>query len=210
MPALPPVANVCRIRFTFTWGSNTNIACNLHAKYAGGGGPAGGLTNSDANSIAAAAYFAWAGNIIAEQPTDLTLTACTVTDLASTTGGQAVHTQTQAGGRAGPFMDGSTCVLVNHHIQRRYRGGKPRTYIPAGVGADFGTPQTWVSGYVNAVQNAWNSFVTALEAITFGTAGALNAIVSVSYPKVAGPPPGYGAPITDVILSSTVNPIYGS
>jgi hypothetical protein len=141
--------------------------------------------------------------------------------LTSPTAGVGSAAASAVGTRAGAPLDANTAVLINHHIGRRYRGGKPRTYLPAGVGADLATPQSWTAGALSNF-TLWPSY---LEQVRQGMPGTtvLHNLVNVSYYKgsqasitgtapyerghtkpIVSTDPGY--PIVDDITSSSVNP----
>jgi hypothetical protein len=141
-------------------------------------------------------------------------------DLTSPTAGSGQAATNIAGGRPGVPLDAATAVLINHAIGRRYRGGKPRTYLPAGVGGDILNPQQWTTQAVSD----FHSWVTYLDSVRQGMPGTtvLHSLVNVSYYKgskasitgtapyerghtkpIVSTDPGY--PIIDSITSSSVN-----
>jgi hypothetical protein len=113
-------------------------------------------------------------------PDTTTLETVEATDLTSLTGAQGTAVIASPGVRGTPELGAATALLVSMTINRRYRGGKPRTYWSAGVQTDLATPQTWSSGFVAAAQTAANDFAAYVSAGASGGT-AMGAQVNVSY-----------------------------
>jgi hypothetical protein len=103
-------------------------------------------------------------------------------------------------------MTAETAVLVNFTIARRYRGGKPRVYWPAGVSAQLNNPVSWQSTFVSAFRTAFNAF---LNGVTSGITPppAVDYLCSVSYHTGGALRP---TPVVDKVLDWEVNAIPGS
>jgi hypothetical protein len=155
------------------------------------------------------------------QPASTILTAVEVIDLSSPSGGYAKIATSHAGGAGNANLPANACVVCNYFIQRRYRGGKPRSYWPMGLTTDLVNPQTFSAASVTN----FTSHITATLAPFNSTAyvgGALSGIVSVSYYSGAkwAENPITGAwkryptlratPVVDSIGSFAVDPLVGS
>jgi hypothetical protein len=129
---------------------------------------------------------------------------CTVTDLTSDSAGQGQGGEFVAGTRAGDDLSAGTAALVNFHIARRYRGGKPRAYLPLGVAGDIVTGR-WSGSFVTAVFNAMTDFQA--DALGLGVGCAIASPISVSYVNAGAP---RVIPVKDDITSWTVPALVGS
>jgi hypothetical protein len=153
MPALPLVPGVIRTQLLWNDGSDMDVTTTLFFRYTGTA-----PTASEANTIAAALTSAMAPNN-GSWCDDTVLTGATVTDLSSNTGGEGLNTVSIAGTDSNPPLSGGTCFLVNFQIARRYRGGKPRNYLPWGStlhatgrqGWDAGSVAGWTTVYRGAI-----------------------------------------------------------
>lgn len=175
MAPLPPVPDVIKASLNWQIQGNHTAESILHFVYAGGP-PSSSVCSALAADIQAAAV----SNLKALLPIGTLLGQCTVLDLASATGAQGVGGTATAGTRSGQPLVASTCVVMNHSIARRYRGGKPRSYCPFGIATDPQTAGTWQAGFLTTVNTAWSTFITtALAAASGGV--TLTEFASVSY-----------------------------
>lgn len=217
MPALPPVPFVLQILLGTKQGPNGTSLNRMHLKYTGSG-PA----NADCTALAASIYSAYMSQFASNMPSLWTLESVTVTDLASTSGGTGVHVASTPGTSPNGENPAHTAALFNHHIQRRYRGGKPRSYMAIGTITDLLNAQQWKSASITSMSNAFNAFVGNLKALTW-TGGNVTDFVSVSYyegfTSVVDPITGRtrdvpkvrtGTIPVDSIASSSMNPNLGT
>lgn len=217
MPALPDVPQVLRLDHFLTIGEDTHALCRLHCTYTG---PA--PSNATCVAIGVQLFNHWTAEFPPYMSADKSITGIGVTDLTSPTSGTGIESAVFAGTRAGTGLPAAVCALVNAHISRRYRGGKPRTYWPFGVHEDLADEQTWMSGFpanITAAVNAYNALIQGT--VVSGT--ALGPLVNVSYYKgftpVTNPISGRtrdvptvrtGAIPVDVITSFSTNPKLGT
>lgn len=216
MPAPPSVPNVLKFTWLFSLTDDNPVTARQFFSYTGGP-----PTDADCDSLANSAWAHWGGDLINYLSSTFTLTGADVVDLSSPTAGTGTFLADAVGGHGSPPVTNGVATLVNAAIARRYRGGKPRTYWPMGTTADKNDDRTWSSTYIAAVQAAYVAFIAAMLATTAGTT-ALAAHVNVSYYSgfnTVGPlldgkykyPPKYRAvPIVDPILSTAINPVFGS
>lgn len=213
MPALPPVPGVLKVTYEMADGVDFHAICRSFHAYVGGPPSA-----ADCTALALAIYNAWVAHLLPFLPNQSEFLGVTVTDLSSPLGNFGEHLATVTGTRAGSPVAGGTAVLVNAHILRRYRGGKPRTYWPFFSSADLLTLQTWTNTSVAALQTALTAFYVIIDTLLVGTT-QLSSGVNVSYysgftTRPDPPIPGVRAknistprlvPIVDVIASRIVN-----
>lgn len=163
MPPLPSVANVLRADLLWNDGSDTDVSTRMFFRYSGGP-----PDPTDAVALAAD-IWAPASSMNDLWSTNTDLTGVRVTDLASATGGQGEHAQSSTGTRVGSELAGGTCLVVGYVVQRRYRGGKPRSYFPWFTSADLTTRQTWNTTDLTSVDSALATFFAAVIGLTSGT-----------------------------------------
>lgn len=203
MPPLPAVPNVLSAKLHWSVSSDVNVTTGLFFSYAG---PA----PSSADCLSLATTFASAMSGWGEYwDEDTTLLGCTVTDLSSSSGGVGSHDVNVPGGLASP-LSGASCVLVNYQLPRRYRGGKPRSYLPWGAAGDVGNRQTWLAGRVSLWSTAIAEFfTTCIGASSGGT--SIQAHVNVSYYEgftlVTSPTTGRGRNVPKLRTVPLVTPI---
>lgn len=168
---------------------------------------------------------AWNTNINPLLGMDVVTQEIDVVDLSSESGLSGTADVDYTGGSAyGPF-DNQIAVVIKDEIARRYRGGKPKTFLPGhnnGVQAD-GSHIT--SDAASALGTAWTAFNTAIAAISVvegGTTITCNGMVNVSMYEgftaientITGRwrnvPKYRTTPLVDLIESFTVDTLLGS
>lgn len=122
---------------------------------------------------------AWNTNFGPLCNTGVALTHGKAADLSSRTSNIAELDVTGAGTRAGSAMTTQVACVVSWAIARRYKGGHPRTYLPAGVLADVTQGHLWTTGFVNSAGAAADAFLAAANAISNG--GTTYKLACVSY-----------------------------
>jgi len=178
MPPLPDVPGVIRVDIKYTNATDLDILTRLHFRFAGGP-----LTNGQA--------AAWAESIVASAAgldawmhEDTEITLVTVTDLSTSSAGVGSYPADITGSLTGGLIALGTAFLVNYQISRRYRGGRPRNYLPAGDAAVLETSRSWTTAFQTVVTNSWNTFIA--DCITDAPSGITDvAHVNVTY---YGPP----------------------
>lgn len=179
MPALPPVPGVFKFLLQWGDGTDTNALSVLHFQYSGAV-----PTGVDWNNYCSA----FNGLQAAEWPIVLDSSSsymgCAAIDL-SVGGAEGGTAASVVGTRAGNPIGAASSCLIHYPISRRYRGGKPRTYLPMGTDADLLTRQTWTGAFLSAIETFWNTVrVAAVDAGPVG-ASVVGSQVAVSY---YGPP----------------------
>lgn len=81
-----------------------------------------------------------------------------VTDLTSEYGARGIATSARVGTRSGLPNGAGVAALINFRVARRYRGGKPRVYIPLFVSDDLTERLTWSQDALDA-GTAWAAFI---------------------------------------------------
>lgn len=155
-----------------------------HWAYTGGAPSA-----SDCATLAAGISSAFASQLKSFLSSDFNQDGVTVLDLASTTGKQGSSATITNGTRSGSPSLSSTCVVFNHQIALRYRGGKPKNFWPLLDAGDLLNQVAWDATPLAAVAAAYDDYVTDVLALTSGSTD-ISAHVSISYYQ------GYNTPTT--------------
>lgn len=180
MPALPPVPGVFKIRLHYDVGTDANAVTILHVRYVGTPPTSGDCVTfcTTFNGLAAAEWPIYLD-------TDSSYLGVDITDLTTPTSGTGSDGTTVAGTRSGTKLGAGTAVLTHMPVSRRYRGGKPRSYLPWGTASDLDSRNTWLSGSVTDFHTGWSAILTAIgTAFPVGPA-TFGSFCSVSY---YGPP----------------------
>lgn len=176
MTVVPPPASPCvRAQLVYHHVEGTEAGSRFFLSYSGAApSPANCVTL--ANDI----VTAWGADIASLVAPDWTLQSVDVLDIATSGGASGISTSTADGSRSGDALPFQVATNVQYEIARRYRGGKPKMYLPPGVWTDTLTGATWQNAYVAAVQSGVPAFFAAIEADTVGSMGTL-AHVNLSY-----------------------------
>jgi hypothetical protein len=216
MPALPPVPGTIRVMLTQKDANDLDVVTRMYLAYTGPA-PTGAQLVTLAGATSTGWLTAWATSCIAA----VGLNRVDIVDLASLTGAVGADLTTHVGSRAGIPLTGATCALINKKVARRYRGGKPRSYIPFGVAADLTDAQHWTAGALTAWKTSYDGLITAIRAAPWAGA-TLTGEVNVSYysgfASVQNPVTHRWknlstprlAPIVDPIISTAANPVPGN
>jgi hypothetical protein len=175
MPALPPVPATFRVDLHHKLANDMNVVSRLFFNYTG---PA--PTNAQMNTLATAVRTAWNSNVGILAGAQVNVHQVECIDLSSATGAIGFDSTTVTGTRAGTTLAAGTAVLINYAVARRYRGGKPRSYLPYLMAADLTDAQDWTAAAVTATNSAWGAFITAIKAAPWSGATITNQ-VNVSY-----------------------------
>lgn len=173
MPPLPTVPAVIRADLQWQDAADINVTTRSFWEYSGGP-----PTSTDCLALAVDLYALVAAQN-ANWDTETFLSGVKVTDLSSMSGGVGEHAASTVGTATFAFS-AATCVLVNFVITRRYRGGKPRWYLPWGGGGDLTTKQEWTPAFITAVTSAVSAIRTGFIGSTSGSTAVENQ-VNVSY-----------------------------
>ncbi len=214
MPALPPVPNVLKVSLVWAVGDDPIAYNNLHWAYSGGP-----PSNADCATIAGDVRSSIIAGILPVTRITTAILFTRVTDLTSPSAGVGESHGGAAGGLTGQSLPNDVCVLANAHIARRYRGGKPRAYLPIGAAQYVDTTGDWIAADVTTMNTAWSAFIAYVSSLTVGTT-TLGSSVNVSYYSgftnvPYGVPTRYrrvptlrsGGPHIDPITSWSINPV---
>lgn len=215
MGELPVVPQVMSIRSHWHVGGDTNAVTSTHFKYLGGS-PSGGILTFVAEAVAAAGGE-WLKPLMSAQNTS---SAVELTDLNTKTGAKVSVAGFGAGNRAGTALPANCSLLLNLNVARRYRGGKPRNYLPFGVESDLENETSWTGTFQALAQtniNAWIGKLASIahEGFSFGNMVGLSYYNGSTWHQGANGdwkeiPTKRSEPYSDVIVSASCNKIIGS
>ncbi len=212
MTVLPAVPEAVRVSILWGSGSDVDILTKLHFAY----------TGTPPNPAAAAALAADIDDAVATYfpallNTDSVIRGVEIQDLSVFEGGAAgAHLVTTAGTREGGLLPAGVAAMVNYGIARKYRGGKPRSYLPLLVASDLDSTSAWSAAAATAVNAAVTSLFTDVAEMVEGGC-ELGGPIQVSYfhgydtprPRSNGhlyyPPLPRDTPIVDPLTSWGLN-----
>lgn len=105
-----------------------------------------------------------------------------VLDIATDSGLSGQWTGSHPGTRAGTDLPLQVATNVEFGIARRYRGGKPRMYLPAGVQTDLASNASYNATMISNVNGGVAGFFAAIAGFSVGAMGTLKH-VNLSYYK---------------------------
>lgn len=164
-----------RVKLDYVQADGADAGSRFYLSYAGAA-----PTPGNCATIAADIHTAWTTNIAPLISDAIALAEVDVLDIASLTGASGQWTGHELGTLSGGTIPASAAVNVEFGIARRYRGGKPRMFLPAPTSSQLLDSGHWTVAYVGDVQTGVAAFFTAIEALSVGAVGAL-AHVNLSY-----------------------------
>lgn len=215
-PPLPDVSTL-RVKLDYNQGSLATSGNRLFFKY-GGTAP----TAANCATLASDISGAWGTHIAPLIQNNFYLTEVDVLDITTVTGLSGAWTGSVEGTRGSALTPASVATNIEYDISRRYRGGKPRIYLPPGSGDDLADESHWSGSFTSAVGTGWAAFISEIEALSVGAVGSLTHInlsyysgVNTSTPPWRGPgfkyPPKYrDVALSDVISGYSVKTVVGS
>lgn len=215
MPPLPSPGRVLKVDFTISDSSSIQASSRFFLEYTGGP-----PNTTDLNTLSTAVAAAWVSNMATYTHSSDHLVAVEITDLLSPTGAVGTWTGSDAGTSGGNQLTASVCAVINHAISRRYRGGRPRTYVRMGASTNLTGQNEWNPTAITNFKAAWQAWVAAILATT-GLSITLTNVVNVSYyagftvftspsGRARNIPTPRVTPLLDNITNSSVSPKLGS
>lgn len=176
MTPVPPPASPClRIALDYTQSDGYLAGNRFYMSYAGAAPTAGNCVTL-AGDIAAA----WESDLASIIDENWALTEVDVLDIATDSGNSGHWTGSNSGSDSGTGLPAQCATNVEFDIGRRYRGGKPRIFLPPGTTSQTLDAGHWETAYITNVNTQVAAFFTALAALSVGALGAI-AHVNLSY-----------------------------
>lgn len=216
MPALPSVPGVVRCTLDYTVGPDTAALSRFFVHY-GGTAP----TNVNLQTFAGSIGSAFNTDLCPSMSTSSALLRVKCEDLSSASGAIGEDDTERFGTVAGAPIPASSSFVVGFSIARRYRGGKPKIFLPLGVAANLAGNLKWTPAFVLSAGTSFQSFINLVLATPW-TAGGPLTHVNVSYfsgfTVVTNPvthrarnvPTLRGAPVVDAVTLYTTELNVGS
>lgn len=208
MPALPVVPDVLKV--TLSVGNDVDVNKTLNILHFGYSTAAPDSTACA--TLAAAIEGYWSTNCKSLLTSSSALDEVKVTDLSSDSGGVGTWTGSTTGTRAGQINSAQLAFLVQMLIATRYRGGKPKTFLPFGVAPDLTNQGAWGGSFITAVTDGWNAFIAAILADTSAVTFTNQVCVSYYGPPnvvITNPVTGRARTVSTVRAVPKVYPITG-
>ena len=178
MTVVPLPASPCvRVRLLYTNTDGSEAGSRFYLSYTGSTPSATTL-----NTLATDVATEWNTELATLVQDNYALTGVDVLDIATDTGNSGVWAGSHPGTISGVPVPANCAMNVEFGIARRYRGGKPRMFLPPpgqSAMADSGHWGSTTLGYVNTNVAA---FFAYLEGLSIGSMGALDH-VNLSYYK---------------------------
>jgi hypothetical protein len=178
-PPLPTPTGVVKLTMKMLLGGFGPYGDSFSMSYTGAA-----PTTAQLSSLATTVATEWNTNLAALARSADTLVEVIAVDLANPGTIEGTAIVSHAGTRAGTASTSGLCVSLAFSPNHRYRGSRPKAFLPFGVDTDLASLQHWSTTFLTAVQTGWAAFITGVVA-TNASGIALGVQVSVSY---IGPP----------------------
>lgn len=215
MPALPVVDGVIRSILGQSLDEDSNIINRLYWSYTGS------TSATTLNAFALDIATCWTAQIEGFMGVNHALRSIECVDLSSDAAPVGAWAGDNAGGAGVNSVPAAITMVVKHLIQRRYRGGKPKTFL-SGVNGNWShDAQSWGADDVASAESSWGVFITDTIAGAPDSLGAVN-LVNVSYyqgfTSVENPITGRwrtipslrAVPVVDPIVAHVIDAKFGS
>jgi hypothetical protein len=217
MPALPTVTKTIKVSLGFDLDAGLS-GSRFFISYTGGP-----PVSADLVTFAGAVAASFNTRLCPQMANQFSLISVGATDLDSSLGSFGEWTGSHSGTLGTSLNPAQCCVVIDFKIARRYRGGKPRIYLPLGDNNELTTAQLWASGFVTTVDGAWGALITDIQALSYGSFTPAYHVNAAYYKGVytTSPPwrgPGYkyppkpvAGPVSpDIITTHAVRQVVGT
>jgi len=171
LPASPCV----RVRLGYTASAGTEMGSRFYLSYA-----SSAPTAANCLTLATDIAAAWASHLAAVCYELVSLTEVDVLDIATDSGAHGTYNPSTAGSMSGGTLTANAAINVEFDIARRYRGGKPRMFLPPPDDSSLTSIDKYSSTFVGTVNTAFAAFMSEITALSIGSMGAL-AHINLSY-----------------------------
>lgn len=176
MVALPSVSKVLKFTHSLLFNDTTLALVRFYEQYTGVAPIVGDLL-----TLGALYGPAFTADLAPVMSPNLSYSTVLIEDLSSPISAAAESAFTGlVGTEVGADIPAATTALINYEISRRYRGGKPKNFVPFGTGADLLTDQTWEVASADGFLGAWLDFFAVAGDNPWPGAGVISP-VNISY-----------------------------
>lgn len=143
-----------------------------------------GSAPSAANCVTLATDVAtaWSSHLAAVCYELISLTEVDILDIATEVGASGQWTGSDSGSMSSATLTANAAINVEYQIARRYRGGKPRMFLPPPDGTALASVDKYSGTFVSTVNSAIAAFFAAVTGSSVGSMGSLTH-VNLSYYK---------------------------
>lgn len=178
MTVVPLPASPCvRVRLIYNDTDGNEMGGRFYLGYSGSA-----PTGANCTTLAGDISSNWGTDIKPLVIDSVSLIEVDVLDIATDSGLSGNWTGTITGTQGSGVIPIQAATNVEFGIARRYRGGKPRMYLPPPSSDVMLGQNRWTSSFVTAVNTGMAAFMAANEALSVGAMGTLTH-VSLSYYK---------------------------
>lgn len=174
VPPLPE-SPVVRVRLDFKDLTDNESGCRFYIGYSGSA-----PTGANCSTLASDISSAFGTNLAGEMSQAFALAEVDVLDIATNSGLSGQWTGNVPGGQTGTPVAAQVATNVEFGIARRYRGGKPRIFLPPSDVNNTEDSAHWTTAYADTMSTNVANFMAAIEALSIGAMGTLTH-VNVSY-----------------------------
>lgn len=164
-----------RVRLDYTQSDGYDGGSRFYLGYSGSPPTPGNCT-----TLAGDVEAAWLAHLAALIHPAWALTEVDVLDITTDSGSSGQWTGSEDGSNSGTEFPSQVATNVEYNIARRYRGGKPRMFLPGGTQADGLDAGHWSTDFIDAVNTGITAFFAELEGLSIGAIGTLTH-VNLSY-----------------------------
>lgn len=176
MTAPPLPASPClRVKLDYGEGDNSLAGSRFYLAYSGSAPTSGNCT-----TLATDIATQWATDFAPQVSNQFGLVEVDVLDIATTSGASGTVSVSHGGGQSSGIPAAAAAQNIAFNIARRYRGGKPRMYLPPADASSMQDAGHWLDAQVTDTQAAVVAFFSAIEALSIGAIGTLTH-VNLSY-----------------------------
>lgn len=158
-------AKTLRARFVGNLNGN-NAGFRVFLQPAG----AGPYAAVDLAAIAQDLFTLWNSDMSPHVSNAYQLTEVILDDLSTAAGLSGSYSGSSSGSLGGQLVSAETCVLMNYTDGAvRYRGGKPRTYLPSMTSNQLASSIAWHASDAASYQSAFGTWFGHINALSNGT-----------------------------------------
>lgn len=169
MTVVPLPASPClRVRLIYNQLDGAEAGSRFYLSFTGGS-----ASTADLNTLAADIATQWNTHLASLISEQFTLVEIDVLDLTTDSGNSGLWTGTHTGTLGGSILPDQVATNIEFDIGRRYRGGKPRMYLPPADVTQLLDPAHYTAAFVTAGNTAINAFMAAIAALAVGSLGTL-------------------------------------
>jgi len=170
-----PASSVVRVRLDYTSPDGAKAGSRFYIGYSGSTPTAANL-----DTLATDVAAAWQSHLANLVTTTWTLSEVDILDITTLTGATGNWTGSNPGLLSGTDLPYQVAQNIEFQIARRYRGGKPRMFVPPATQSQLQDGAHWTDAYVADMILQCGNFFSEIEGDTVGSMGSLSH-VNVSY-----------------------------